>query len=373
MGDATYFPPPESRGGWRTALSPAEARERAGIDIVRLEAAWQLAAGLHDDSALLVARHGWLCFERYQGVLSPSFNRDMHSCGKAFTSTACGVLIDERPDLFLHRLDQPVYNATYLPPEHEPLHDERKRAIVLGQLLSHTAGLRGNNGDTFTMDGPCEIHPVGPDGSFPEHVAFGHAVWMHNGTPTTAETLWCAPGAGYSYASAGPLTVGAMIRHLTGKEVADYMGEHVFGPIGWEDWQWDLNPPEPDGERHTKAQGGIRPRPRDALRFGYLHLRRGLWAGRRLVPEWYAEALRRPSPYNPYPVDYGLQVRLNARGTAPNAPADAYGPTGFADNYIIIVPSLDLVAARIGGRHNAQLRQRAWGALLELIVAAVRD
>ncbi|CAA9277951.1 MAG: hypothetical protein AVDCRST_MAG77-3643 [uncultured Chloroflexi bacterium] len=373
MNVSDYFPPPESQGGWRTAFTPGEARERAGVDVAALERAWSFAAGLHDDSALLVARHGWLCFERYQGQLSRTFNRDMHSCGKAFTSTAAGILMDEHPDRFPLRLDQPVYNGAYLPPEHEPLHDDRKRDILLGQLLSHTAGLRGNNGNTFTLDGPAEIDPAGPDGGFPDDVACGHAAWPHNGTPTSARTLWCDPGAGYSYASAGPLIVGSMIRHLTGLEVAEFMAERVFGPIGWEEWQWDRNPPEPDGARHTKAQGGIKPRSRDALRFGYLHLQEGTWNGRRLVPAWYAAAMRHPSPYNPYPVDYGLQVRLNARGAAPNVPPDAYGPAGFADNYIFVVPSLDLVAVRIGGRHDAQRRQHVWHALLEQIVAAVRD
>ena len=81
----------------------------------------------------------------------------------------------------------------------------------------------------------------------------------------------------------------------------------------------------------------------------------------------------RPSPYNPYPVDYGLQVRVNARGAAAGAPRDAFGSAGFADNYIYVVPSLDLVAVRVGGRHDAHLRRGVWHTLLDHIVAAVRD
>jgi CubicO group peptidase (beta-lactamase class C family) len=368
---AGYFPPPESRGGWRTALGEGEAREKAGVDVAQLERAWQLAAGLHDDSALLVARHGWLCFERYQGVMSPTYNRDMHSCGKAFTCTAVGVLMAERPELFPDGLDQRVYTESYLPPAHAPAHDERRRDIRLGQLLSHTAGLRGNNGATCDANGPVTLDPRGPDGSFPDAVAWGHADGDLKGHCSTRE-LWCDPGAGYSYASAGPLIAGAMVRHLSGQEVAGYLGERVFGPIGWERWQWDQNPPEPDGSRHTKAQGGIKPRPRDALRFGYLHLHGGAWAGRQVVPQAHCAAMGRPSPYNPYYAQYGLQVRLNADGAAAGAPRDTYGPSGFADNYIYVVPSLDLVAVRTGGRNGAELRQRVWTELLDLIVAAAR-
>jgi CubicO group peptidase (beta-lactamase class C family) len=338
------------------------------VDLAALEGAWDFVAALHANSSLLVVRHGWLCFERYQGLATPTATRDLHSCGKAFTCTAAGILTAERPDLFPRGLDQPVYGDLYLPPEHRPLHDPRKSSITLGQLLSHTAGLRGNNGATFDAGGPTTLAPAGPDGGFPDAVAFGHQSWPHQGHETSAEMLWCDPGRGYSYASAGPLIVGAMVRHLSGQEVADFVGQRVFGPIGWEGWLWDANPAEPDGVRHTKAQGGIRPRPRDALRFGYLLLHAGAWAGRQLVPARHVAAMGRASPYNPYYPDYGLQVRRNggARG-----PADAYGPAGFADNYIYVVPSLDLVAVRIGDRERSQERQRVWDDILARVAAAV--
>ena len=393
MTDSDYFPPPESAGGWRTALEPDAARELAGMDRAALDAAWDFVSTLHADSSLLVARRGWLCCERYQGLMSPTFNRDMHSCGKAFTSTAAGILMEERNTLFPDRLDQLVYSGAYLPPEHEPVADEqpstraaraqgvrgrgegRKRRIRLGHLLSHTSGLRGNNGNTWDRGGPVTLDPAGPDGSFPDHVAYGHASWTtaSGDGPFHTDPVWCDPGEGYSYASANPLLTGAIVRHLSGQEVAAFMGERVFGPIGWEEWRWDENPPEPDGSRHTKAQGGIKPRPRDALRFGYLHLRDGRWNGRQIVPAWYAAALRRPSDYNPIHQNYGLQVRLNAGGQAAHAPRDAYGPSGFADNYIYVVPSLDLVVVRIGGRDNAKAREHVWGELLEKVCAAAVD
>jgi len=343
------------------------------MDTDKLDGAWELVSGLHADSSLLVVRHGWLCYERYQGQVHLTSNRDMHSAGKAFTCTAAGILMESRRDLFPEALDQLVYDGNYLPPGHEPVRDERKRRIRLGHLLSHTSGLRGNNGNSWDRSGAVTLDPPGPDGGFPDHVAFGQAAWPHHGVDTHTDPMWCDPGEGYSYASAGPLIAGAMIRHLTGQEVAAYMGERVFGPIGWEGWQWDDNPAEPNGSRHTKGQGGIKPRPRDALRFGYLHLREGRWGERQLIPDWYARVMRRPSDFNPIHKNYGLQVRLNAGGDAADAPGDAYGPTGFADNFITIVPSLDMVLVRIGHRENPQARQGVWATTLEQVVAAVAD
>jgi hypothetical protein len=38
---AEYFPPPDSAGGWRTATNAAQVRELAGMDLPRLEQAWE--------------------------------------------------------------------------------------------------------------------------------------------------------------------------------------------------------------------------------------------------------------------------------------------------------------------------------------------
>jgi hypothetical protein len=86
--EVTYFPPPDSRGGWRTLASADERREVAGLDTTALEAAWEYTQSLSKNSSLLVVRHGWLCWETYKGAATRDSNRDMHSCGKAFTCVA---------------------------------------------------------------------------------------------------------------------------------------------------------------------------------------------------------------------------------------------------------------------------------------------
>jgi CubicO group peptidase (beta-lactamase class C family) len=344
-----YFPPPESKGGWRTLTKATDVRNLAGLDNRKLDEAWEYVRSLDRNSSLLVVRHGWLCYEKYQGAVTPTSNRDMHSCGKAFTGVAVAILMDEKPGLFPKSLDQPVYDPNYLPEQAFPLADPRKSSIKLGQLLSHTSGIRGNN----PCDGPSgriTIRPAGPDGSFPEHSAFGKADWRG----TSAETLWIEPGGGYSYASAGVVILGAMVRNLTGKEVAQYMREKVFDPIGWEGWSWYDNPPEPDGSRHTKCQGGIQPRPRDALRFGYLLLHLGKWNAKQVIPQWYARTMRKPSPYNPHYPGYGLLVVINPHGkNLPSAPPDTYAASGAANNHIFVIPSLDMVVVRIGDNGRA--------------------
>jgi hypothetical protein len=84
----SYFPPPDSAGGWRTATNAAQAREHAAMDLPRLEQAWEFTQRCTQNAGLLVGRNGYLVFEKYVGRASRNVNPDMASTGKAYTSIA---------------------------------------------------------------------------------------------------------------------------------------------------------------------------------------------------------------------------------------------------------------------------------------------
>src|ERR1041385_4046211 len=64
---ADYFPPPDSAGGWRTLKEAADIRARAGMELSRLEKAFDLTQRSTQNGGLLVVRHGYLVFEKYFG------------------------------------------------------------------------------------------------------------------------------------------------------------------------------------------------------------------------------------------------------------------------------------------------------------------
>ena len=79
----------------------------------------------------------------------------------------------------------------------------------------------------------------------------------------------------------------------------------------------------------------------DQARFGLLFLRRGTWGERRLLPDQWFEALRKPTPARQ---DYGYMWWLNTgRERLPAAPAESYWAAGFGGNYIWIDERHDLV------------------------------
>lgn len=347
--DNSYYPPSDSAGGWRTLESPEEVRRVAGMDAGQLDKTFQFIQGTTANGGLLVVRHGWLVYERYFGLGHHEASPNLASCGKSVTSIAVGILLSERPELFPDGLDQKVFTPTYFPPEAFPLSDPRKAEIKLGQLLAFTAGIRGNN-PAYVRNQRVTIDPIGPDG-WPAKIdalALGKQDGKNtDGTPVSTATLWCEPGEGYSYASASIHLASIMLRHVTGRELEDYVRDHLAQPLGWGRWGYGYKyAPE---VTHTPGGGGIALRPTDMLRFGYLLLHEGRWNDRQLVPAEYVRDASRASRFNPH-FAYSLQFNVNTGGQIPELPRDAYWKSGSGGHVLYVVPSLDLVVWKLGGR-----------------------
>ena len=145
-GPSDYFPPAESKGGWRSALpekGDPDATQKAaiaklGVDFDKLKDAWSYNARPEGATGLIVIRKGTVVGEWYKdGDQNTPFN--IYSSSKAYTSLAFGLLLSEsaagRRQL---TLDTKVGNGTWLP-ESLPLSDPRKADITVRHLLNMTS------------------------------------------------------------------------------------------------------------------------------------------------------------------------------------------------------------------------------------------
>lgn len=334
---ADYFPPPDSQGGWRTAKTAPEIREKAGMKLSGLEAAYQICERATPNGGLLVVRNGYLVFEKYFGRASRNANPDMASTGKAFTSIACGVMMREFKDKIPDGLETKVFNEKYLP-QALPLDDPRKADIKLGHLLCMSAGYWG-------------------EGQTPSGIVNGKVQQLK---PVPGQNirdldqsslrvpLWTAPGAGYSYSSPAPHIASIVLRNVTGLELKDYIDTRLAKPMGWGAWGYCLHRGDYDMP-HANGAGSTALHATDALRFGYCLLRDGKWAGQDLVPADYIKLCRQPLPYNTHS-PFSLQFEHNADGHVIGVPRDAFFKSGAGGFCIYIVPSLDLVIYKLGGK-----------------------
>ena len=369
--DPVCFPPPDSEGGWRTLTGEEEIRRVAGLDNRKLDDAFAYVQAGTKNGGLLVVRHGWLAYERYFGKGHRDALCNLASCGKSFTSIAIGILMAERPELFPDGLDQRIFTPTFFPPEAFPLSDPRKAEIKLGQLLSFSAGIRGNN-PCYVRGKKVTIDPIGPDGApaLVDLIALGKRDGTTKGQPTSTATLWCEPGGGYSYATSSIHMASILLRHVTGRELKDYVDEKLARPLGWGRWTYAYQ--NAKDVTHTPGGGGIALRATDMLRFGYLLLNEGRWQERQIVPAQYVRHCRSQSPYNPhYP--YSLQFNVNSDGHAAGVPRDAFWKMGSAIHCIYVVPSLDMVVWKMGGRDGQYSPTDTGLPVLPHVQAAVRD
>jgi CubicO group peptidase (beta-lactamase class C family) len=336
---ADYFPPPDSEGGWRTLSDPAQIRDLAGMDSGRLDQAFDFTSRSTQNGGLLVVRHGYLVLEKYFGRAHRDANPDMASTGKAFTSIACGIMLNEFHDKIPDGLDTKVFTEKYLP-EAFPLDDPRKADIKLGQLLCMTAGYNG-------------------EGQSPTGVVYGKAKPLK---PSAGQNirdldmssirvpLWTAPGEGYSYSSPSPHVASIVLRHVTGMELQDYIRTRLAEPMGWGAWGYCLHRGDFDMP-HANGAGSIAVHATDALRFGYCLLHNGRWQDKQLAPADYIALCNKPSPYNPH-CPFTLQFENNSDGHVAGGPRDAFYKSGAGGFGIFIVPSLDVVIYKLGGKDN---------------------
>jgi CubicO group peptidase (beta-lactamase class C family) len=143
----------------------------------------------------------------------------------------------------------------------------------------------------------------------------------------------------------------ALLRRLR-RPLPEVFAERIMRSIGASnDWRWHgyrTSMVEIDGRMIESVSGGshwgggVEIHAEDQARIGKLMLQRGVWEGRRLLPEsWIAESVT-PCALNP---SYGLLWWLNTgRRRYPSATPESFTATGAGGNITWVDPVNDLVA-----------------------------
>ena len=327
------FPPPEGQGGWPSLLPElgepdAAAKERirreAGVDYDKLAGAWRHVAGSPGATGLLVIREGKIVGEWYKEAdRSTAFN--IYSSSKSYTSTAFGMILANfgagaLPDGRQLTLDTEVCNAEWLP-ESLPLPDPRKAGITVRNLLNMTSG-------------------VGP-GNPPMVRIFEQALGHAEGSEWAK--LKAEPGKMFNYSNAGVAHLVLLFRHATGTDLDPFLKQRLMDPIGMGAVRWQQIGGDGGIGPFSQGYSGIYANPRQHARFCYLALHRGVWAGKRLVPDSYYDFAWKGTDAKP---DYGAQWWVSPR--IPGAPDDLVMTLGKDHNDGYVCPSLDLVVVRLG-------------------------
>lgn len=282
------------------------------------------AFGTDDAGArgVAVVHEGELVGERYTDQYGPYTPQRSWSVNKSLTSTLVGKLVDRG----LLQLDEPVPVAAW--------RDDDRAGITLRHLLNMSSGLDQANttGDPRTTFTPANEH------------AFVYFDGFDAVTDAIENPARIPPNRAFEYRNANPLVAAALAREAAahdGQDPATLVHRELFEPLGMRS-----SHQETDAYGNYLASGTWFTTPRDMARLGLLHVDGGTFAGQRLLSEEWIEFVSSRSPAASQYSGFWWQNPGGDECTA--IPEDAYNAGGAFGQFILVVPSYDLVIARLG-------------------------
>ena len=294
--------------------------------------------------SLLVVHDGNLVHERYAPGVDVHTRTRTWSTAKSIAVTLFGMLADQGK----MELDTPLA-IDWLPELASPDTDPRT-AITLRHVLNMSSGLEP--ADSFGME-----YATGS----------GLAYWAGASSADGARNrgLVREPGTFWDYENYDTLLAVYAMKQLfkTPKDYLAFPHQALLARIGMHN---TLLSTDRFGDFILSSQ--VYTNGRDLARFGLLYLNGGTWNGEQLLSEEWIEFVRSPAPASAVRGhDYGGQWWL-VPDERDDVPRDAYATAGNRGQYVIVVPSHDLVIVRRGLDHGKQGFNR-WDLTREVLKA----
>ena len=148
-----------------------------------------------------------------------------------------------------------------------------------------------------------------------------HLLTMKSGVPfaeagSVTETSWTdaffgsmlkfAPGTDFSYNSMNSYVLGKIVTRITGKSLADFLEERLFGPLHIKNYFWEIGP-----EGIEKGGWGLFLSPESWAKIGWMMLSDGVFEGKRILSEEWIDLSSRTHAVAPSvdgDFNYGYQL-----------------------------------------------------------------
>lgn len=271
--------------------------------------------------AFTVIQNDSLRYEEYWDIGSKTSKTNSFSMAKTVVSILTGIAIDEG---YISNVNQKLIDII---PEYNRDGSHYNKEVTIKDLLTMSAGLDWQE-DYFNPFG------ITAEAYFTKDL----------------ETLMYSldfnekPGVEFHYQSGSTQLLGVIIERLTGMSLSEYASEKLWKPMGATDHAvWMLD----DKEGVEKAYCCINSNALDFARFGYLYLNKGNWYGKQLVDSTFVEASLIPDIENHYGYSWWLYYSEYKH--------PVFCMRGVNGQYVITIPTLDLVAVRLGHKREVYL------------------
>ena len=305
-------------------------------------------------AAFVVTHRGRLLGERYREGIDHTTPLESWSMGKSLTGTLMATLIHKG----VYDLWQPA------PVPEWQSADDPRQAIRIGDIMRMSSGLR------FRA-------PQDPD--FDPDVGYADHIYVYTGTVNSFQ--WAAskdqqwePNTVGRYRNSDPVITNYLVRlgvEQLGENYHEYPQRHLFDKLGIRNLV-----PETDPHGNFLLQGYEFGSGRDWARLGNLYLTDGVApSGERLLPEGYVEYASTLAPA--WEADGrrtygGAFFWVNQGGQYP-VPSTAFYMAGAGGQTTLVIPSHDMVVARLGHYSGSGPGGQALRRALELLMEAVPE
>ena len=304
--------------------------------------AFDRATREQDTLSLLVVHKGKLVHERYADGVDKDTRTRTWSTAKSIAASLIGMLVDQGE----MTLDEPL-DFDWLPQTSDDEDDPRDE-ITLRHLLNMSSGLYPV--DSFGME-----YATGS----------GLAYWAGASSIVGARKrgIIREPGSHWDYENYDTLLAVYAMKQVLGEKYHTFPYQALLSKIGMHN---TLLSTDRFGDFILSSQ--VYTNARDLARFGLLYQQDGIWNGERLLSEEWIKFVRTPAPASELrQYDYGGQWWLVPKDRK-DVPADAYSTAGNRGQYVIVVPSHDLVIVRRGLDYGKQGFNR-WDLTREVLKA----
>lgn len=283
-------------------------------------------------AAFMVIRDDKIIYQVYHGSEYAAPNTSF-SVAKSFDSALIGAAI---ADGYIGSVDDPVIR--YIP----EIAGRGLDALTIRNLLQMDSGIAYHSDSEI----PFYRLPFGDD-------AFTYYSPDMRKIALSVRLGKTPIGAAFHYNNYHPLLEGLILERATGMQVAEYLQERIWKPMGAEfpaSWSQDSV-----ASGFEKMESGINARAVDFARFGLLFLHNGLYNGRQILPpEWVIESTR---PLDPDSRVWGVRPSWPEAGGyykyhwwGLKNPAETYDfmAQGHLGQIIYVAPRKNMVVVRFG-------------------------
>jgi CubicO group peptidase (beta-lactamase class C family) len=272
-------------------------------------------------SAVLVLKDGQIVGERYREGFTPQTSQRTWSVAKSIAASVIGAAVHDG----LIDVNEPAGLEAWSKP------GDPRAAITVENLLHMASGLNSD-----------------PAGNRTDEVYVGGALIAQQATKQGLDTK---PGTRFRYANNDTMLAMRALRERIGAEQhLAYPFTALLHKIGMHDTMLET---DWDGDFVLSSQ--VWTTVRDLGRLGLLYLNDGVWNGERILAEGWTDYVAAPAPVQPW--NGADEPEGGRRGYGaqfwryldyPSVPNDTYAALGNRGQFLIIVPSKDVVIVRRG-------------------------